>query len=516
MAVIHPLFAHPPAPAPADRNDIDGDTLVSFVALGTDWSNQELADLFRVKQLLERAGVVLTVDRGITDENDPWFVFCNADDDVFVHICRLGRLYLLDSPSLEAPLTGASFEALIQMFVQRAAVPQLASNVVPLRPRNGLYMHPAIMLTALIWSIYIAADDLVALAQAEELHEGHGPGGALDLLSMHETLTVDEALRVLHQLDGEIAAEARSALLPVGDSQANRNSTEMAGTHMGGQQGMAMAASAVAVSLAVVALSQGLLTIAPEPERGADPTALGTLPELVLVDTAVAVVPTNVGAPLTDPAAPPLEFAAEALAEPASIALATVVQVVANLRLPKISTKLAQDDLDLVLADAIDDPMPQLMLSVPEAAHDNGAMAAMAATSEAPETNVTNFDLASRRADLKAPLEFISGGDLDMIASAGPPLILEGEGAVQDVPLVADPAPSLAAFTPEAQAFVGFLMGKRKLIEIVTLDREIVVIDTSARDSYGDVSFALSWSFEDGSIISTVGHMRDFVDFGLA
>ena len=103
-----------------------------------------------------------------------------------------------------------------------------------------------------------------------------------------------------------------------------------------------------------------------------------------------------------------------------------------------------------------------------------------------------------------------------MIASAGPPLILEGEGAVQDVPLVPDPAPSLAAFTPEAQAFVGFLMGKRKLIEIVTLDREIVVIDTSARDSYGEVSFALSWSFEDGSIISTVGHMRDFVDFGLA
>jgi hypothetical protein len=273
---------------------------------------------------------------------------------------------------------------------------------------------------------------------------------------------------------------------------------------------MAMTASAVAVSLAVVALSQGLLSIAPEPERGAGPLPLGTLPELVLVETTPLVAAPNAATALIDPAAAPqLELAAEAPAEPASIALAAVVQVVANLRLPKISTKMAQDDPDLVLA-TMDDPAPRLMLSVPEGQpQDSGAMAT------ASEATVTDFDLAGRLADLKPQIGF-TGGDLDRLASADQPLILEGGGAVEGDHLEADAAPGLAAFTPEAQAFVGFLMGKRKSVEIVNLAREIVVIDTSARDSYDDVSFALSWSFEDGSIISTIGHMRDFIDFGLA
>lgn len=513
MAVIHPLFARPQAPA--ESNDFDGDSLVHFPALGSDWSNQELADLFRVKQLLERAGVVLSVDRGITDENDPWFVFCNADDDVFVHICRMGRQYLLDSPSLGAPLTGPSFDALIQMFVQRADTPPVASNVVPLRPRNGLYMHPAIMLTALIWSIYIAADDLVGLAQAKELHDNHIPPGALDLDALHESPTVDEALRLLHQLETEIAAEVRPTMTPMGESQVVR-SADTSGHHPGGPHGMAMAASAVAVSIAVVALSQGLLTVAPEPEPSAGPLPLGTLPELVLVETSAPVVSTAAGTPLIEPAAPPqLEFAADAPTEPASIAMAAVVQVVANLRLPKIATKIAQDDHDLVLAAAMGDAAPPPLLTIAEgSASDGGTMAAMAAASEATEAAVTNFDLASRLADLKDQLGFI-GGDLDMLASADQPLIVDSEGG-DDIGPGGGAAPSLAAFTPEAQAYVGFLMSKRKSVEIVTLAREILVIDTSARDSYDDVSFTLSWSFEDGSIISTIGHMRDFIDFGLA
>ena len=37
-----------------------------------DWGNQELADLFRVKQLLSGANVPVETMRGVTDEGDPW------------------------------------------------------------------------------------------------------------------------------------------------------------------------------------------------------------------------------------------------------------------------------------------------------------------------------------------------------------------------------------------------------------------------------------------------------------
>ena len=68
-----------------------------------DWSNQELADLFRVRQLLSSANVPVETDRGVTDEGDPWFVFCHVTGEVFIHLCRIEGAYLLDSPNVAAP-----------------------------------------------------------------------------------------------------------------------------------------------------------------------------------------------------------------------------------------------------------------------------------------------------------------------------------------------------------------------------------------------------------------------------
>lgn len=135
-----------------------------------DWSNQELADLARVQSLLSRAGVPLDTDRGLTDEGDPWFVFCDAQGEVFVHICRLGMTYLLDGPSLDAPLRGASFDALVQAFIDRAATRVAAINAVPLVNKGDkVYLHPAMLLTALIWSLFLLNDAMTNAAYAAAL-----------------------------------------------------------------------------------------------------------------------------------------------------------------------------------------------------------------------------------------------------------------------------------------------------------------------------------------------------------
>lgn len=139
-----------------------------FPDLKKDWSNQELADLFRVRQLLSSANVPVETDRGITDEGDPWFVFCHSNGEVFIHLCRIDGLYVLDSPNVLRPLRGADFNALIADFTNQA-IPARGSEDAPERrvirlERGGkVRLHPSAMLAALIWTLFLASEELVLL-----------------------------------------------------------------------------------------------------------------------------------------------------------------------------------------------------------------------------------------------------------------------------------------------------------------------------------------------------------------
>lgn len=135
----------------------------------SDWSNQELATLFRVKRLLDAAGVRSDIDRGITDEGDPWFVFCDPQGEVFIHLCRINGTYLLDSPNVAAPLVGRDFNELIVSFTQQKLLnrddqPNLANHrLVRLKGDGKVFMHPSTMLAALIWTVFLASEEIVML-----------------------------------------------------------------------------------------------------------------------------------------------------------------------------------------------------------------------------------------------------------------------------------------------------------------------------------------------------------------
>ncbi len=123
-----------------------------------DWTNEELAQLYRIQHALSAAGVEFEIDRGVTDEGDPWFVFCRADGDVIVHIARFDGLYRLFSPGI-GPLSGTSFPELTRSLL--GAVP------VPLQQGrdNRVVFHPAALLSILIVTIFYASD-LVSSAEA--------------------------------------------------------------------------------------------------------------------------------------------------------------------------------------------------------------------------------------------------------------------------------------------------------------------------------------------------------------
>ena len=142
--------------------------VLSFVGRASNqpgWTNAELAELYRVEHALGQAGITVETERGITDEGDPWFVFCRECGDVVVHVARFGGYYRLFSPALLRPLIGPSFAALTKSFVSG-----LRS---PMQEDTNVSIHPAALLSVLIATIIYSIDFHANTAKATEASPGH-------------------------------------------------------------------------------------------------------------------------------------------------------------------------------------------------------------------------------------------------------------------------------------------------------------------------------------------------------
>jgi len=138
-------------------------------AVSYDWTNQELATLFRINRLLNLAELTIETDRGVADEGDPWFVFLDSKGEVFVHLCRIGGRYLLDSPCQRAVVEGHSLNDLVEAYVKQMGMAHTSTsrarhNIIQLADEKGrkVEVHPAAALAALIWTIYLQSDELSA------------------------------------------------------------------------------------------------------------------------------------------------------------------------------------------------------------------------------------------------------------------------------------------------------------------------------------------------------------------
>jgi hypothetical protein len=121
-----------------------------------DWSKQELAEFYRVEAALLQAGLSITTDRGISDEGDPWFVFCRADnEEVIAHLARVDREYIIVSNLHSGVARGRDFRLLIRQMIESNPL------MLPMRRTDGqkIFLHPAALLTALLASAYFLASE---------------------------------------------------------------------------------------------------------------------------------------------------------------------------------------------------------------------------------------------------------------------------------------------------------------------------------------------------------------------
>ena len=132
---------------------------------GGDWSQRELAEFYRVEAALVNSGVSVTTDRGLTDEGDPWFVFCREDnDEVIVHFARIDGEYVVVSNLTEGAVRGRNFNNLVRGLLESHpyVLPKTNSR------RQTVYLHPATLLAALIVTGYL---------KSAELNSGPDEGG---------------------------------------------------------------------------------------------------------------------------------------------------------------------------------------------------------------------------------------------------------------------------------------------------------------------------------------------------
>lgn len=111
------------------------------------WSQQELAEFYRVEAALVRAGLPIDSEQGLSDEAEPWFVFCRPDGAPIMHFARIGGRYLVASEVLDSPLWGDDFRGLINQVALRH--PEL----LPIRQGGDgtrVTVHPAALLAALV------------------------------------------------------------------------------------------------------------------------------------------------------------------------------------------------------------------------------------------------------------------------------------------------------------------------------------------------------------------------------
>ncbi|HEX4042037.1 MAG TPA: hypothetical protein VHY10_10080 [Xanthobacteraceae bacterium] len=131
------------------------------------WQNHELAEFYRVIDILGRAGLGVVPDMGISDEGEPWFAFCRADTgEVVVHCARIDGSFVATSTSFSEVFYGNELRDVVNSILKSKHF----ASVTPIADKR-LYLHPAAVFTA-----FIAA----ALLFSQHAHAGDGHAGPAD------------------------------------------------------------------------------------------------------------------------------------------------------------------------------------------------------------------------------------------------------------------------------------------------------------------------------------------------
>jgi len=176
-----------------------------------DWSQQETAEFYRVESALVQAGVGLESDRGLSDEGDPWFIFCRSDNgEVFIHFARIDGLYVVDGAAFETPARGRDFAALVLGLIARYPLAKARE-----RGNSNIFVHPAALLIALVGAAFFQTNEAkAATADGKADADGKTEHRRASLITTSSAPQLAVTPQSSMELDsGQVAAVLLSAVL---------------------------------------------------------------------------------------------------------------------------------------------------------------------------------------------------------------------------------------------------------------------------------------------------------------
>jgi hypothetical protein len=98
--------------------------------LRSNWTREELAEFDLIKASFARHGIAVETNIGLSDEGDPWFVFCDADGDVLLHTARIGGLNHRHCPEFASPMVRSRLRSFVRDHPLRPTSLVSQTNVI--------------------------------------------------------------------------------------------------------------------------------------------------------------------------------------------------------------------------------------------------------------------------------------------------------------------------------------------------------------------------------------------------
>lgn len=147
--------------------------ILSFVTRkrpATGWKSEEIAECYRVIEMLGRVGLAVSIDMGLSDENDPWLVFVRDDtQDVIAHLAIIDGEYIAASVVSDTVFRSRVFRNILEQIVRAQPL------VLPVTSGSNsrLLMNPFTVLAVFIATAF-------AYASNTEVYAGESPHDLAD------------------------------------------------------------------------------------------------------------------------------------------------------------------------------------------------------------------------------------------------------------------------------------------------------------------------------------------------
>lgn len=132
------------------------------------WANEELAEFYRIVDVMGRAGLAISVDVGVSDEGEPWVAFVREDTgDVLAHIARIDGWVVAVSAATNEVVRAQTLKEVVRRIVDTHPLVLLPAH----RPGSHIHVHPCAVLAAFIAAAYVLAEGVQSEVHAREFAE---------------------------------------------------------------------------------------------------------------------------------------------------------------------------------------------------------------------------------------------------------------------------------------------------------------------------------------------------------